>query len=143
MGTKTFRIKSEEVEHNWYIIDANNRVLGRLATKIATVLMGKHKPYFSHDTDCGDFVIVTNASKIKITGKKLDTKFEYRHSGYPGGDKYIPYKKLIKTNPSKIIYLAVKNMLPKNKLRAKFLKRLKIYPDNTHPHIAQNPITLS
>lgn len=142
MEQKTFHMQKEKVTHNWYVADAADKILGRLATRIATVLQGKHKVYYSGDIDCGDFVIVINASRVKLTGKKLDTKFEYRHSGYPGGDKYTPYKRLIKTNPQRIILLAVKNMLPKNKIRARCLKRLKIYADDKYPHTAQMPTVL-
>lgn len=142
MEKKTFHMNPEKVERKWYIIDAAGKVLGRLSTKAALLLQGKHKPYFSRDVDCGDFVVVTNAGKIKLTGKKLDTMFDFKHSGYPGNVKIVYYKNLIKTNPERIIELAVKGMLPKNKLRAKFLKRLKIYKEGKHPNEAQKPVSI-
>ena len=142
MDQKTYWPKESEIERKWYLVDISGRVLGRTATNIANLLRGKNKPYFSPSIDCGDFVVVTNASKVKLTGRKLEQKIEYHHSGYPRGDKYTPYKKLLPIHPERIIHLAVSRMLPKNKLRAKFLKRLKIYADENHSHIAQNPIKI-
>ncbi len=143
MNRKTFQIKSENITRKWYVINASGKILGRLSTCIASILQGKRKAYFSPHMDCGDFVIVTNAAGIKLTGNKLNEKFEYRHSGYFGGDKYVPYKELIKTKPERIIYLAIKNMLPKNKLQAKYLKHLKIYPGAEHPHGSQQPVEMT
>lgn len=118
-----------KIERNWYLIDAKDKPLGRLASKIAKLLIGKHKPIYSADRDCGDFVVVKNASKIILTGKKLKQKILFRHSGYLGGDKYIPYEKLLPSKADLILKEAVKGMLPKNKLRAKMIKRLKIFKD--------------
>jgi len=142
MNQKTYWPKESEIERKWYQVDISGRVLGRTETNIANLLRGKNKPYFSPSIDCGDFVVVTNASKVKLTGKKLEQKIEYHHSGYTRGDKYTPYKKLLSIHPERIIHLAVSRMLPKNKLRAKFLKRLKIYADENHSHIAQNPVKI-
>ncbi len=136
---KTYFAKPQEIEKKWYLIDASGKVLGRLATKIATLLLGKRKPFFTPYLDCGDYVIVTNAEKVRLTGKKLKQKIAYRHSGYPRGDKYTPYEKLLKENPERAIYLAVKGMLPKNKLGRKLLTKLKVYQGNVHPHQPQQP----
>ncbi len=129
-------------QRNWYLIDLKDKVLGRASTKIATILMGKHKPEYCRNLDMGDFVVAINANKIKVTGKKKDQKIYFSHSGYPGGDKYITYKKLFEKNPQKIIWYAVRGMLSKNKLRDIMLKRLKIYPDETHPFGNKNLIKL-
>lgn len=118
-----------KIERNWYLIDAAGKPLGRLASKIARLLIGKHKPIYSPDRDCGDFVVVKNAAKIVLTGKKLQQKVLFRHSGYLGGDKYIPYEKLFPQKADFILREAVKGMLPKNKLRAKMIKRLKVFND--------------
>jgi ribosomal protein L13, bacterial type len=136
-SNKTFLPKTEEIQRKWHLVDARGKVLGRLATHIADVLRGKNKALFTPHVDCGDFVVVTNAGKIVLTGKKLDQKLDFRHSGYPGGDKYTPYRKLIDEHPEKAIELAVKGMLPKNKLADRQLKRLKVYKDDQHPHKAQ------
>lgn len=124
---KTYSVKASEIKRQHHQIDASGQVLGRLASKVASLLMGKHKPIFSRNLDCGDFVIVTNAKKIKLTGKKLGQKLYYRHSGYPGGLKSISLEKLLETNPTRAIEFAVKGMLPKNKLRDRMMKRLKVY----------------
>lgn len=116
-------------EKKWYLIDATGKSLGRLASQISKLLIGKHKPIYSPDKDCGDFVVVKNASKVVLTGKKLEQKIYFRHSGYLGGDKYIPYRKLLPDKADFVIREAVKGMLPKNKLRAKMIRRLKIYKD--------------
>jgi large subunit ribosomal protein L13 len=119
-----------KVERKWYLIDATGKPLGRLASQIAKLLIGKHKPIYSPDKDCGDFVVVKNASKVVLTGKKLKQKILFRHSGYLGGDKYIPYEKIFPEKADFILKEAVKGMLPKNKLRAKMIKRLKVYKDD-------------
>lgn len=119
-----------KVERNWYLVDATGKPLGRLASKIARLLIGKHKPIYSPDKDCGDFVVVKNAAKLVLTGKKLQQKILFRHSGYLGGDKYIPYEKLFPQKADFILREAVKGMLPKNKLRAKMIKRLKVFIDD-------------
>ncbi|MBN1384885.1 MAG: 50S ribosomal protein L13 [Elusimicrobia bacterium] len=115
------------VIRNWFLIDAGDTVLGRLSTAAVRVLQGKGKIEYSHNKDVGDFLVITNAAKVKLTGNKLEQKFEYRHSGYPGGDKYKPYKDLMESNPERIVRLSIGGMLPKNRLRAKMLKRLKIF----------------
>jgi len=143
MNRKTHHQKKEDVSRKWYVIDASEKVLGRLAARVAKLLQGKHKANFSPHVDCGDFVVVKNASKVRLTGKKLQAKFEFRHSGYFSGDKYIPYEKLIKSKPERILFLAVQGMLPKNKLRARYLKHLKIYAGAEHPHGAQQPADMA
>lgn len=122
-----------KITRDWYLVDATGIPLGRVASKVAKILIGKHKPEYSPDKDCGDFVVIKNASKIVLTGKKLEQKVLFRHSGYLGGDKYIPYEKLFPHKVDLIIREAVKGMLPKNKLRAKMIKRLKVYKDENIP----------
>ncbi|NPB06269.1 MAG: 50S ribosomal protein L13 [Aquificae bacterium] len=136
---KTYRIKPHEVERKWWVVDATGKTLGRLASEIAKILRGKHKPYYQPDVDCGDFVIVVNAEKIRVTGKKLDQKIYYRHSGYPGGLKARPLRWMLENKPEEVIRLAVKRMLPKNRLGHRMLKKLKVYRGPEHPHKAQNP----
>lgn len=131
--------KIEEKERKWYLIDAKDKILGRLASRIALLLMGKRKPIYSPHIDVGDYVVVVNAEKVKVTGNKEKKKIYYRHSFYPGGIKQITFEEMKNKKPENIIYLAVKRMLPKNKLGRKMLKRLKIYAGENHPHIAQNP----
>ncbi|ACJ75757.1 50S ribosomal protein L13 [Thermosipho africanus Ob7] len=140
---KTTLLKKEEVKKDWYLINAEGQTLGRLATRIALVLMGKNKPNWTPHVDCGNFVVVINADKIKLTGKKWDQKIYYRHSGYPGGIKEFTARQLQQRNPEKLIQLAVKRMLPKTILGRKALKRLKIYAGSEHPHSAQKPIELN
>lgn len=132
-------VKKEEVQRNWYLIDAQNQILGRLASKIAHMLQGKHRPDFTPHVDQADFFVIINADKIKITGKKLDQKVYWRHSGYMGGLKLETAKQLLEKKPEMLIYLAVKRMLPRNRMRKKLLKKLKIYAGSQHPHQAQNP----
>jgi large subunit ribosomal protein L13 len=139
---KTFDIKKEEVARNWCLIDAGDKILGRVAAEIASRLRGKHKPIFSPYTDTGDFVVVINAEKIALTGKKLDDKMYHHYSGYPGGLKSISAGKLLKKKPEDVIRIAVKGMLPKNSLGRMMLKKLKIYAGNKHPHEAQQPKAL-
>jgi large subunit ribosomal protein L13 len=139
---KTYIPKKTEVKKHWYIIDAKDKILGRLATRIATILRGKHKPYFSPHMDTGDGVIVINASKIKVSGKKLKNKLYRKHSGYPGGFKEIGLNTLLEKNPSLVIRLAVKRMLPSGPLGRDMLKKLKVYPDDKHPHQSQKPTLL-
>lgn len=136
---KSFMAKTNEVERKWYVIDAENKVLGRMATEIATILSGKNKPIYTPHVDTGDFVIIINAEKIKLTGNKMDQKNYVYHTGHPGGLKEVPYKRLIEDKPEKIIELAVKGMLPKSSLGRKMIKKLKIYAGNEHNHQAQNP----
>ena len=140
---KTYYPKKEEIESSWYIVDANGENLGRLATRIATVLMGKHKPTFTPGVEMGDYVIVTNAGGITVTGtrtnSKLDTKKYYRYSGYPGGFKTRTLRQLLETYPDRVIRSAVWGMLPHNKRGRSLLKRLRVFATAEHPHSAQNP----
>ncbi|NCO32801.1 MAG: 50S ribosomal protein L13 [Armatimonadetes bacterium CG2_30_59_28] len=136
---KTYQPKANEADRQWVLVDAENQVLGRLASQIATVLHGKHKPQFAPHVDVGDFVIVINADKIRLTGQKLDQKIYYRHSQYPGGLREVPYRKLMATRPELALSLAVKRMLPKNSLGRKMATKLKIYRGPAHPHEAQQP----
>lgn len=140
---KTQVAKKEEVTRGWYLVDAENQVLGRIATQIANVLRGKNKPTYTPSVDTGDFVIVVNAGKIALTGKKLSDKVYYSHSGYPGGIKSITAGKLIEKKPEELIKQAVKGMLPKNKLARHMLSKLKIYAGSEHPHQAQQPKVMS
>lgn len=135
----TFFAKANEVERKWYIIDATGLPLGRLATEAARILRGKHKPTFTPNVDTGDHVIIINAAKAILTGKKLDNKLYRRHSGYPGGLKEIPYRNLMQKMPERAVEHAVKGMLPHNKLGAKMYTKLKVYRDANHPHQAQQP----
>jgi large subunit ribosomal protein L13 len=139
---KTVSAKKEEIQHEWYLVDATDKILGRLATQIANALRGKNKPIFTPHVDTGDFVIVTNAEKIKLTGKKLENKRYYRHSGYPGGFRVRTAQEVLKKKPEDLIMLAVKGMLPKNRLGSKLLTKLKVYAGKAHPHEAQQPKVL-
>jgi large subunit ribosomal protein L13 len=139
---KTFVPKKEEIERKWYVVDADGQVLGRLASRIAQVLRGKHKPIYTPHLDVGDHIIVINACKLRVTGKKADQKRYYRYTGYPSGLRSDSYAKLIKHRPERILQHAVKGMLPHNKLGRHMIKKLKIYPDATHPHNAQQPEVL-
>ena len=136
---KTQSFKKEDTQHNWVIVDATDKVLGRLASKIADKLRGKDKPIFTPHVDCGDFVVVVNAEKIKVTGNKFEDKKYYTHSSYPGGLKTKTFKDMNSTKPERVIELAVKGMLPKNKLSNQIIKKLKIYAGTEHPHEAQQP----
>ena len=134
---KTTMPKQDEIQRQWHLIDADGKVLGRMATQIATILRGKDKTLFMPSVDCGDFVVVTNASKMVLTGNKLEQKMHFRHSGQPGGGTLTPYVKLMAEKPELVVELAVKGMLPKNKLRDRQLKRLKIFSGAEHTHAAQ------
>ncbi len=136
---KTFSAKKEEVVHDWFQVDAETETLGHLATKIAHVLRGKHKPIYTPHVDTGDFIVVTNAEKIKLTGNKLLGKQYYRHSGYPGGIKSMNAEELLEKKPEMVIMKAVRGMLPKNRLGRQMIKKLKIYAGKDHPHMAQQP----
>ena len=131
---KTYSIKASEIKREWHVIDATDQVLGRLATRVTRLLMGKHKPIFTRHLDTGDYVVITNADKVRVTGNKAKQKVYYRHSGYPGGLKSITYDKLMETNPTRVIEHAVKGMLPHTRLGAKMMKKLKVYVGDTHPH---------
>ena len=139
---KTFSAKSHEVERGWFVVDATDKVLGRLASEIAMRLRGKHKPNFSPHMDVGDFIIVVNAEKVKLTGNKLDDKIYYRHSGYMGGLKERTAKEMLEKKPTELLKSAVKGMLTKNSLGRRQLKKLKIYTGDEHPHAAQQPEAL-
>ncbi len=134
---KTYSAKASEIKREWHVIDASGKVLGRLATQVASLLMGKHKPMFSPNLDTGDFVVVLNAEKVQVTGNKVKQKVYYRHSGYPGGLKSATLEKMMSTNPTRVIEHAVKGMLPHNRLGAKMFKKLKVYAGDAHPHLAQ------
>lgn len=134
MTFKTKVTKASEIKHYWHLLDAEEQILGRLAVKIATLLIGKQKPYFVPHLDCGDYVVVVNAAKIQLSGEKKMKKIYYRHSGYPGGFKEITFQHQFAKDPGKIIYHAVEGMLPKNKLRDKRLSRLKIFIDEKHDY---------
>jgi len=140
---KTEFAKKDSIERKWYVVDATDQVLGRLATRIATYLRGKHKAQFTPNVDTGDFVIVVNAEKVKLTGNKLEQKVYYRHSGYPGGLKAETARERLEKKPEMLITSAVKGMLPKNKLGRALLKKLKVYSGPDHPHSAQKPETIS
>ena len=136
---KSYMAKPNEIERKWYVIDAEDKVLGRLATEVATILRGKNKPIYTPHVDTGDFVIIINADKIKLTGKKLEQKQYRYHTGYPGGLKSISYERMIDEKPEKVIQLAVKGMLPKNSLGRQMIKKLKVYSGPEHNHEAQQP----
>ena len=136
---KTYSLKKEEVQRNWFVLDATDRVLGRVATKIADKIRGKDKPTFTPHTDGGDYVIVINAEKIKVTGSKFNNKMYYRHSLYPGGLKSQTFKELNEKNPKRVIEEAVKGMLPKNKLGKSIIKKLKVFQGPNHDHESQQP----
>ena len=137
---KTYVAKPGEFEQKWHLIDARGQVLGRLASEVAKILRGKDKPIFTPHVDTGDYVVIVNAANIRLTGKKLDDKIYYHHTGYPGGIKSITAAELMEKNPEELINTAVKGMLPKNKLGRKLLKKLKIYPGAEHQNQAQQPV---
>ncbi|MFC1988707.1 50S ribosomal protein L13 [Chloroflexota bacterium] len=134
---KTYSTKASEIERKWHLIDASDQILGRMATRIASLLMGKHKPIYSRHLDTGDYVVVINAEKVRVTGNKLKQKLYYRHSGFPGGLKTTSLEKMMQTYPSRVIEYAVKGMIPHNKLGAEMIKKLKVYVGDNHPHQAQ------
>jgi len=138
---KTYSAKASDIERQWHVIDASGKVLGRLATQVAGLLMGKHKPIFSRNLDTGDFVVIINADKVRVTGNKAKQKIYYRHSGYPGGLKAISLEKMMQTNPTRVIEHAVKGMLPHTRLGASMVKKLKVYVGDTHPHRGQTKAT--
>lgn len=139
---KTYHTPIREIERKWFVVDAEDKILGRLASEIALRLRGKHKPNFSPHMDVGDFIVVVNADKVKLTGNKLDDKLYYRHSGYMGGIKQMTAKEVLAKKPTELVRMAVKGMLSKNSLGRKQLKKLKIYTGSEHPHEAQQPETL-
>jgi len=136
---KTYSAKTNEVPQDWLLVDAEGQTLGRLATQIAHRLRGKHKPVFTPHIDTGDFIVVINAEKVKLTGKKIENKKYYRHTGYPGGIRETTAEKMLATKPTDILTIAVRGMLPKNRLGRKMLTKLKVYTGKAHPHEAQQP----
>ncbi len=139
MRTDYLKVEEVAAQREWYVVDAQDYVLGRLASNIASVLRGKNKPAFAPHQDLGDFVVVINAEKVKLTGKKAEQKTYFRHSGYPGGAKTITFREMIEKHPERVIENAVRLMLPKNTLGRGMLKKLKVYAGENHPHQAQNP----
>lgn len=139
MRVKTWTPKAEEIQREWWIIDAKDQTLGRVSTQIAMILKGKHKPQYAPHMDVGDFVVVINCEKIHVTGRRLDQKMYYRHSGYPGGIKSISLRDQLKRHPERAIESAVRGMLPKNRLGRQMFRKLKVYAGTEHPHAAQKP----
>jgi large subunit ribosomal protein L13 len=138
----TYSVRAGEIDRKWYVVDARDETLGRIATRIATVLRGKHKPLYSPHLDVGDFVVVVNADKVHVTGKKLDQKIYYRHSGYPGGLKTMTLRRQLAQHPTRVIRSAVWGMLPHNRLGRAMFRKLRVYAGEEHPHEAQNPQAL-
>lgn len=136
---KTYTPRTTEIERRWWVVDAEGKVLGRLASEIAQVLRGKHKPMFTPHLDTGDYVVVVNADKVRLTGNKAEAKAYFRHSGYMGGEKFVPFRDMIEKHPDRVIDLAVKGMLPKNNLGRLMRRKLKVYAGPNHPHEAQLP----
>jgi len=143
MNAKTYSAKPADVTRTWYVVDASEAPLGRLATQVATLLMGKHKPMFTPHVDCGDYVVVINAANLVVTGNKKLNKKYYNYSGYPGGLKEKTLQEKMEQNPAAVIEAAVKGMIPANKLRPGRMARLKVYVDEKHSHTAQQPVTFS
>ena len=139
---RTYNPTKDDVSHQWYIVDAQDKILGRVASKVSHVLMGKHKPNFAYHVDNGDFIIIVNAEKIRVSGNKYEAKIYNRHTGYPGGLKSTTFKAMIQSTPERVLEIAVKGMLPKSKLGRKLFKKLKVYVGTEHPHSAQRPIEL-
>ena len=138
----TFSAKKEDIKRTWHIVDANGKTLGRLATVIASVLKGKNKPIYTTHVDTGDFVIVVNADKVHLTGKKLENKMYYSHSGFPGGLKTVSAGTLMRTKPEEVLLMAVEGMLPKTRLGKQMFSKLKVYAGDKHPHEAQQPVEM-
>lgn len=139
---KTYTVRKGDIKREWYVVDAQGKTLGRLASEIAKILRGKRKPIYVPHLDCGDYVIVVNAEKVRVTGRKLDQKFYYRHSGYPGGLKSISLRDQLQKHPTRVLEAAVRGMLPKNRLGRAMIKKLKVYAGGSHPHQAQQPKVL-
>jgi large subunit ribosomal protein L13 len=139
---KTYTPRAGDIERHWWVVDAEDQVLGRLATRIAGLLRGKHKPAFTPHLDTGDYVVVINAEKVRLTGRKATDKMYFRHSGYMGGEKFTAFSTMIEKHPDRVINLAVKGMLPKNNLGRLMRRKLKVYAGPEHPHIAQQPNVL-
>lgn len=136
---RTFTEKTADIDRKWFVVDAEGQTLGRLASRIAPILRGKHKPTYTPHLDCGDFVVVINAEKVRVTGRKLDQKFYYRHSGYPGGLKSTSLRDQLDRYPERVLQSAIKGMLPKNRLGRQMIRKLKVYAGASHPHSAQQP----
>jgi large subunit ribosomal protein L13 len=136
---RTYTPNVDEIERRWWVVDATDRPLGRLATQLARILRGKHKPIYTPHLDTGDYVVILNASRVRLTGDKADKKEYFRHSGYMGGERFIPYKRMLAKHPERVVELAVKGMLPKNALGREMRKKLKVYAGAEHPHQGQNP----
>ena len=136
---KTYTVGAKDIEREWCLVNAEGKTLGRLASEIANVLRGKHKPIYTPHLDCGDYVIVINADKVRVTGRKLDQKVYYHHSGYPGGIKSISLRDQLQKHPERVLEAAVRGMLPKNALGRKMMRKLKVYAGDAHPHQAQQP----
>ena len=134
---KTYSVKASEIKREWHLVDAEDKILGKVATEVAKLLMGKQKPIFCRHLDVGDYVVVINAEKVRVTGNKAKDKFYYRHSGYPGGFKSISFEKLLEAHPTRIIEHAVRGMLPQNRLRAQLMKKLKVFAGEAHPYQGQ------
>lgn len=139
---KTFSPKASDVTRHWYVVDAEGQTLGRLASNISRILTGKHKPIYSPHLDCGDYVVVVNAGKVRVTGKKLDQEFFTRHSQYPGGFRKTMLREMLAKHPDRVLWEAVWKMLPKNRIRDRMIKKLKVYARPTHPHQAHKPEVL-
>ena len=139
---RTYTPKAEDIEHKWWLVDAADKPLGRLATEVARVLRGKHKTIYTPHLDTGDNVVVINAEKVLLTGRKADQKTYFRHSGYMGGERHIPFRRMIATHPERVIELAVRGMLPKNNLGRTLRRKLKVYAGAEHPHQGQQPAPL-
>ncbi|MBK8985176.1 MAG: 50S ribosomal protein L13 [Chloroflexi bacterium] len=139
---KTYVTKPADIERSWYVVDAEGQTLGRLASQVAAVLRGKHKPIYSPSVDAGDFVIIVNADKIQVTGRRMEQKMYYRHSGYPGGLREATLKEQLNRYPTRPVELAIRGMLPKNRLGRQMIKKLKVYAGPDHPHAAQQPVPM-
>jgi large subunit ribosomal protein L13 len=137
---KTYSTKAKDIERQWWVIDAADKTLGKVATEVANLLTGKHKALYAPYIDTGDYVVVVNAAKVKVSGKKAEQKTYYRHSSYPGGLKSASFKEVFSKDPARVVELAVKGMLPHNRLGRAMFKKLKVYPGNEHPHEAQTPL---
>lgn len=140
---KTYSVKAGEIEHRWWVVDAENQVLGRLSSEIARILRGKHKPIYTPHLDTGDYVVVVNAEKVRLTGRKEEQKTYFKHTGYMGGEKFIPFRTMIAKHPERVIELAVKGMLPKNALGRQMRDKLRVYAGPKHPHEPQQPEPLT
>jgi len=139
---QTHQVTPDQIERRWYLVDAEGQTLGRLASRIAQILRGKHKPIYTPYLDTGDHVLVVNAEKVRLTGKKIDQKRYYRHTGYPGGLKETPIRRLLETHPERVIEFAVRGMMPKGKLGRAMTRKLRVYAGSEHPHAAQQPVSI-